>query len=181
VIASGRFPVQACIFGYTVGDILLKGQSAYSNGYVAWGDDPWRWVAAGFAVRLAVAQVVELVAGQVMWRHLQVLLPQTCPRTRTPADLQEPPQHGVVFRILQASERKRPQRPADMGPRAGCTPGLEGLGRPCYVTIEALVSAGVDILTPHTSTTGAERSARSVRTAGVGGETSGRSCTYSRD
>ena len=43
----------------------------------------------------------------------------------------------------------------------------------CHVTIDAPVSACAGILTPRTSTTGAERSARFVRTAGVGGEVSG--------
>jgi hypothetical protein len=41
------------------------------------------------------------------------------------------------------------------------------------------VSAYAGILTPHTSTTGAERSARFVRTAGVGGQVPGRSCASS--
>ena len=44
----------------------------------------------------------------------------------------------------------------------------------CDVTIDAPVSVYAGILTPRTSTTGAERSARFVRTAGAGGEASGR-------
>ena len=43
----------------------------------------------------------------------------------------------------------------------------------CYVTMDAPVSAYAGIPTPRTSTTGAERSARFVGTAGVGGEASG--------
>ena len=43
-----------------------------------------------------------------------------------------------------------------------------------YVTIDAHVSAFAGILTLRTSTTGAERNARFVRTADVGGEASGR-------
>jgi hypothetical protein len=49
-----------------------------------------------------------------------------------------------------------------------------------YVTINALVSAYAGILTPHTSITGAGRSARFVRTADVGGEAPGRSGASSR-
>ena len=42
------------------------------------------------------------------------------------------------------------------------------------------VSANAGTLTPRTSTTGAERSARFVRTARVGGQAPGRSCESSR-
>jgi len=46
--------------------------------------------------------------------------------------------------------------------------------RLCYETIDAPASAYAGILTPRTSTTGAERSARFAWTVGVGGEASGR-------
>ena len=46
--------------------------------------------------------------------------------------------------------------------------------RSCYETTDASVFAYAGILTPRTSTTGAGRSARFVRTARVGGEISGR-------
>jgi hypothetical protein len=44
--------------------------------------------------------------------------------------------------------------------------------RLCYLTIDAPVCVYAGILTPRTSTTGAERSARFVRTADVGDEAS---------
>jgi hypothetical protein len=49
----------------------------------------------------------------------------------------------------------------------------------CCMKKDAPVSAYAGILTARTSTTGAERSARFVRTARVGGQVSGRSCAPS--
>ena len=43
----------------------------------------------------------------------------------------------------------------------------------CYITMGAPASAYAGIPTPRISTTGAERSARFVRTAGAGGVASG--------
>ncbi|MGA9855817.1 MAG: hypothetical protein WBR29_11125, partial [Gammaproteobacteria bacterium] len=58
--------------------------------------------------------------------------------------------------------------------RAGMILGL------CYMKIDAPVSANAGIPTPRTSTTGAERSARFVWIARVGGQALGRSCVSSR-
>ena len=44
----------------------------------------------------------------------------------------------------------------------------------CYMTMDAPASAYAGIPTPRTSTTGAERSARFVRTADAGGAAPGR-------
>ena len=52
--------------------------------------------------------------------------------------------------------------------------------RLCYMKIDAPVSVYAGILTPRTGTTGAERSARFVPTARVGGQVAGRSCASSR-
>jgi hypothetical protein len=50
----------------------------------------------------------------------------------------------------------------------------------CYLKVDAPGSAYAGILTPRTSTTGAEQSARFVQTARVGSEAPGRSCASSR-
>jgi len=50
----------------------------------------------------------------------------------------------------------------------------------CYTTTDPLVFVHAGILTPRTGTTGAEQSARFVRTAGAGGRDSGGSGARSR-
>lgn len=62
-----------------------------------------------------------------------------------------------------------------------CAPLRTGrILRLCYMKIDAPVSVYAGTLTPRTSTTGAERSARFVPTARVGGQVSGRSCASSK-
>jgi hypothetical protein len=80
------------------------------------GMSPWWWVAIGFAALLAVAPVVGLVAGQVISRRLQALLPPDPATGENPREPARAAPARVVFRILQASERKRQERPAGRGP-----------------------------------------------------------------
>ena len=59
---------------------------------------PWWWVAIGFAAWLAVAAVVGLVAGRVIWRRLQALLPPDPPTGESPSQPARAAPARVVFR-----------------------------------------------------------------------------------
>jgi hypothetical protein len=107
--------------GCNMSNVLVKGPSAFSKGRAAWGVgvSPWWGVAISFAACLAVVAVVGLVAGQAIWRRLQALLPLDPAVGEHTSQLSRAAPARVVFRILQASERKRRERPAGVA-RAGC-------------------------------------------------------------
>jgi hypothetical protein len=176
-----RVSAQACMVGHGIGNVLYRGSQRSPRDVPPGGVgvSPCRWVAIGYAARLAVAAVVWLLTGRFIWRRRQALLPPDPPTGENSSQPARAAPAPVVLRArrhLSGSARATCRTWAP----GGLKPGLESLGRPCCITTEAPVSAYAGILTPRTSTTGAERIARFVPTASAGGETTGGSCASSR-